>query len=88
VPTGPFYGFNRDGDEVSEGLICNWWRQGMMGGSAAHYDCIDAFSETDFTEDLQAVSLPALLMHGEDDLANNRLPNSNNIVTKAADKRQ
>ncbi|UVO49933.1 alpha/beta hydrolase [Sphingomonas sp. SUN019] len=67
VPTGPFYGFNREGAEVSEGLIRNWWRQGMMGGAKAQYDCIVAFSETDFTEDLQAVSLPVLLMHGEDD---------------------
>jgi non-heme chloroperoxidase len=67
VPTGPFYGFNRPGVEVSEGLIRNWWRQGMMGGAKDHYDCIAAFSETDFTEDLQAVSLPVLLMHGEDD---------------------
>lgn len=67
VPTGPFYGFNREGADVSEGLIRNWWRQGMMGGAKAHYDCITAFSETDFTEDLQAVSLPVLLMHGEDD---------------------
>jgi len=67
VPSGPFYGFNRDGAEVSEGLIRNWWRQGMMGGAKAHYDCITAFSETDFTEDLKAVSLPVLLIHGEDD---------------------
>ena len=67
VPSGPFYGFNRPGAEVSEGLIRNWWRQGMMGGAKAHYDCIEAFSETDFTEDLKAVSLPVLLMHGEDD---------------------
>ncbi|MDK2761971.1 MAG: alpha/beta hydrolase [Sphingopyxis sp.] len=67
IPGGPFYGFNRDGAEVSEGLIRNWWRQGMMGGAKAHYDCITAFSETDFTDDLKAVSLPVLLMHGEDD---------------------
>jgi non-heme chloroperoxidase len=67
VPTGPFYGFNREGAEVSEGLIRNWWRQGMMGGAKAHYDCISAFSETDFTEDLTVVTLPVLLMHGEDD---------------------
>ena len=67
VPAGPFYGFNREGAEVSEGLIRNWWRQGMMGGAKAHYDCISAFSETDFTEDLKAVSQPVLLMHGEDD---------------------
>ena len=67
VPSGPFYGFNRDGAEVSEGLIRNWWRQGMMGGAKAHYDCIRAFSETDFTEDLQSVTVPVLRMHGEDD---------------------
>ena len=67
IPSGPFYGFNRDGAEVSEGLIRNWWRQSMMGSAKAHYDCIAAFSETDFTEDLKAVSQPVLLMHGEDD---------------------
>lgn len=67
IPSGPFYGFNRKGAEVSEGLIRNWWRQAMMGGAKAHYDCIAAFSETDFTDDLEAVSLPVLLMHGEDD---------------------
>lgn len=67
IPTGPFYGFNRDGAEVSDGLIRNWWRQAMMGSAKAHYDCIAAFSETDFTEDLTAVSLPVLLIHGEDD---------------------
>ena len=67
VPAGPFYGFNREGAEVSEGLVRNWWRQGMMGGAKAHYDCVTAFSETDFTDDLKAVSQPVLLMHGEDD---------------------
>jgi non-heme chloroperoxidase len=67
VPSGPFYGFNRESTAVSEGLIRNWWRQGMMGGAKAHYDCIAAFSETDFTEDLKAVAQPVLLMHGEDD---------------------
>jgi non-heme chloroperoxidase len=67
VPAGPFYGFNRDGAEVSQGLIDNWWRQGMMGGAKAHYDSIAAFSETDFTGDLQAIQLPVLVMHGEDD---------------------
>lgn len=67
VPSGPFYGFNREGAEISEGLIRNWWRQGMMGSAKAHFDCIAAFSETDFTDDLKAVSLPVLLMHGEDD---------------------
>lgn len=67
IPSGPFFGFNREGAEVHEGMIQNWWRQGMMGGAKAHYDCIAAFSETDFTEDLKAVTLPVLLMHGEDD---------------------
>jgi len=67
VPSGPFYGFNRDGAEVSQGVIRNWWRQGMMGGAKPHYDCIKAFSETDFTDDLKAIDVPVLLMHGEDD---------------------
>ncbi|WP_395515860.1 alpha/beta fold hydrolase [Pseudorhizobium flavum] len=67
IPTGPFFGFNREGAEVSEGAIRNWWRQGMMGGAKAHYDCIKAFSETDFTEDLKAIEVPVLVMHGDDD---------------------
>ncbi len=67
VPAGPFYGFNRPGAKVSQGLVDNWWRQGMMGGAKAHYDCIKAFSETDFTADLKKVDLPVLIMHGEDD---------------------
>jgi non-heme chloroperoxidase len=67
VPTGPFYGFNREGVNVSQGLIQNWWRQGMSGGAKAHYDCITAFSETDFTEDLKAIQQPVLVLHGEDD---------------------
>jgi non-heme chloroperoxidase len=67
VPAGPFYGFNRPGAKVSEGVIDNWWRQGMMGGAKAHYDCIKAFSETDFTEDLKTIEVPVLVMHGEDD---------------------
>lgn len=67
VPSGPFYGFNRDGAEVSQGLIDNWWRQGMAGGAKAHYDCITAFSETDFTDDLKAIEVPVLFLHGEDD---------------------
>ncbi len=67
VPAGPFYGFNRPGAKVSQGVIENWWRQGMMGGAKAHYDCIKAFSETDFTEDLKKIDVPVLLMHGEDD---------------------
>jgi non-heme chloroperoxidase len=67
VPSGPFYGYNRDGAKVDQGVIRNWWRQGMMGGIKAHYDCIKAFSETDFTEDLKAIALPVLVMHGDDD---------------------
>ncbi|WP_170117239.1 alpha/beta fold hydrolase [Neorhizobium alkalisoli] len=67
VPAGPFYGFNRPGAQASEGVIQNWWRQGMMGGAKAHYDCIKAFSETDFTEDLKRIDLPVLVMHGDDD---------------------
>ena len=67
VPTGPFYGFNRPDAKVSQGVIQNWWRQGMMGGAKAHYDCIKAFSETDFTEDLQKIDVPTLVLHGEDD---------------------
>ncbi|PBC21081.1 MULTISPECIES: alpha/beta hydrolase [unclassified Mesorhizobium] len=67
VPAGPFYGFNRPDAAVSEGVIDNWWRQGMMGGTKAHYDCIKAFSETDFTEDLKAIDVPVLVMHGDDD---------------------
>ncbi|MEL6416575.1 MAG: alpha/beta hydrolase, partial [Pseudomonadota bacterium] len=67
VPSGPFYGFNRDGAEVSQGLINNWWRQGMMGSASAHYQCIAVFSETDQTEDLKAMNVPTLVMHGDDD---------------------
>ncbi|QNN65108.1 alpha/beta hydrolase [Sphingomonas rhizophila] len=67
VPTGPFYGYNRPGAVVSQGVIDNWWRQGMMGGTKAHYDCIKAFSETDFTDDLKAIEVPVLVMHGDDD---------------------
>jgi non-heme chloroperoxidase len=67
VAAGPFYGFNREGAKVSEGIIQNWWRQGMMGGVKAHYEGIKAFSETDFTEDLQAIEVPTLVMHGDDD---------------------
>ena len=67
VPSGPFYGFNRPGAQVDQGVIRNWWRQGMMGGAKAHYDCIKAFSETDFTEDLERIDVPTLVMHGDDD---------------------
>jgi non-heme chloroperoxidase len=67
VPSGPFYGFNRPGAKVSQGAVDNWWRQGMMGGAKAHLDCIKAFSETDFTEDLKKMDVPTLVMHGDDD---------------------
>jgi len=67
VASGPFYGFNRPGAKVSEGAIRNWWRQGMMGGHKPQYDCIKAFSETDFTEDLKMIDVPVLIMHGDDD---------------------
>lgn len=67
VPSGPFYGYNRAAAKVSQGVIENWWRQGMMGGAKAHYDCIKAFSETDFTGDLQKIEQPTLVMHGDDD---------------------
>jgi non-heme chloroperoxidase len=67
IASGPFYGFNRTGVLPIKGVIDNWWRQGMMGGIRAHYDCIKAFSETDFTEDLEAIDVPVLVMHGDDD---------------------
>lgn len=65
--TVPFFGYNRAGAQSSQGIQDNWWRQGMMGGIKAHYDCIKAFSETDFTEDLRSVDIPVLVLHGEDD---------------------
>ncbi len=67
IAAGPFYGFNREGARISQGLIDNWSRQGMMGDAKAQYDCITAFSETDFTEDLKAIYVPVLVMHGRDD---------------------
>jgi len=67
IPTGPFYGFNRPGAKVSQGLIDNWFRQGMMGSAKAHYECVKAFSETDFTEDLKKIEQPVLVIHSEDD---------------------
>jgi non-heme chloroperoxidase len=67
IASGPFYGFNRIGVTPIQGVIDNWWRQGMMGGIKAHYDCIKAFSETDFTEDLKSIDVPVLLLHGDDD---------------------
>ncbi|MHA6767442.1 alpha/beta fold hydrolase [Sphingobium ummariense] len=67
VASGPFYGFNRPDAKVTPATVQNWWRQGMMGGAKAHYDCIKAFSETDFTDDLKKIEVPTLIMHGEDD---------------------
>jgi non-heme chloroperoxidase len=67
LPEGPFYGYNRPGAKASEGVIGNWWRQGMIGGAKAHYDGIVAFSQTDFTEDLKKITVPVLVMHSEDD---------------------
>ena len=67
VPTGPFYGFNRAGAIVHQGVIRNWWRQGMMGSAKAHHDGIAAFSETDQSGDLAAITVPTLVLHGEDD---------------------
>ncbi|MFO0874138.1 MAG: alpha/beta hydrolase [Phycisphaerales bacterium] len=67
VASGPFYGYNRSGTTASEGVIGNWWRQGMIGGAKAHYDGIKAWSETDFTDDLKAIEVPTLVMHGDDD---------------------
>ncbi|WP_201783984.1 alpha/beta fold hydrolase [Pseudomonas sp. Root562] len=66
-PSGPFYGFNRPGAKLSEAIVDNWWRQGMNGGVKAQYDCIKAFSETDFTDDLKNIEVPTLVLHGEDD---------------------
>ena len=67
VAAGPFYGYNRPGAKAAEGVIRNWWRQGMMGSAKAHYDGIVAFSQTDFTEDLKKITVPVLVMHGDDD---------------------
>ncbi|MCB4823375.1 alpha/beta hydrolase [Roseicella sp. GB24] len=67
IASGPFYGFNRPGAQAAQGVVHNWWRQGMMGGAKAHHDGIRAFSETDFTEDLKVIGVPTLVMHGDDD---------------------
>jgi non-heme chloroperoxidase len=67
MPSGPFYGFNRPGAKVLEGVIANWWRQGMIGSALAHYEGIKAFSETDQTQDLEAIEVPTLVLHGDDD---------------------
>jgi non-heme chloroperoxidase len=62
-----FYSFNRPGAKVMEGVVGNWWRQGMIGSANAHYECIKAFSETDFTSDLETITVPTLVLHGDDD---------------------
>ena len=67
LPAGPFYGYNRDGVAPSQGIIRDWWRQGMIGSAKAHYEGIKAFSETDFNDDLKAIAVPTLVMHGDDD---------------------
>jgi non-heme chloroperoxidase len=67
VASGPFYGFNRPGAKISQGIIQNWWRQGMVGSALAHYEGIKAFSETDQTDDLKAITVPTLVMQGDDD---------------------
>jgi non-heme chloroperoxidase len=67
VPAGPFYGYNRAGAKPSQGVIWNWWRQGMMGSAKAHYECIKAFSETDFSDDLKNITVPTLVLHGSED---------------------
>ena len=67
IPAGPFYGFNRPGARPQEGIIQNWWRQGMMGSAKAHSDGVVALSQTDFTEDLKKITVPVLVMHGDDD---------------------
>ena len=87
LPAGPFYGYNRPGAKPSQAVIWNWWRQGMMGGAKAHYDGIVAFSQTDFTEDLKKISVPVLVMHGEDDQI---VPYAEcrTAVGKAAEERQ
>jgi len=86
LPAGPFYGFNRTGVKASETIIQNWWRQGMMGSAKAHYDGIVAFSQTDFTEDLKKITVPVLVMHGDDDQI---VPyaDSGHIVGQAAKER-
>lgn len=80
ISSGPFYGYNRPGAEPSQAVIWNWWRQGMMGGAKAHYDGIVAFSQTDFTDDLRRISIPVLVMHGDDDQI---VPYANSAVLSA-----
>ena len=80
VAAGPFYGFNRDGADVKPGIIDNWWRQGMMGSAQAHYEGIKAFSETDQTDDLKAITVPTLVLAGDDDQV---VPYKNAAVVQA-----
>lgn len=67
MPSGPFYGYNRSGAQISQGVVQNWWRQGMMGAAKAHHDGIKAFSGTDQTADLKAITVPTLVLQGDDD---------------------
>ncbi len=67
LPSGPFFGYNRPGAKPSQGVIDAWWLQGLMGGHKNTYDCIKAFSETDFTDDLKKIDVPTLVIHGDDD---------------------
>jgi len=76
----PFYGFNRTSAKVQDGVVANWWRQGMMGAANAHYECIKAFSETDFSGDLNAIEIPTLVLHGDDDQI---VPHQNTSVLSA-----
>ncbi len=86
VPTGPFYGFNRPDAKIYPGVIQNWWRQGMMGSAKAHYDGVKAFSETDQTEDLKAITVPTLVLHGDDDQVV-PIADSAELSVKASEKR-
>ena len=82
VPSGPFYGFNRDGAQVQQGVVRNWWRQAMMGSALAHYEGIRAFSETDQTEDLKAIGVPTLVLHGTADTL--AAPSSADLIERGA----
>ena len=86
VAAGPFYGFNRPGASASQAIIWNWWRQGMMGGAKAHYDGIVAFSQTDFTEDLKKITVPVLVMHGDDGVGSRALPGFRPAVGSTSQK--
>ena len=87
LASGPFYGFNRPGADVSQGVIQNWWRQAMTGSAQAHHEGIKAFSETDFTDDLRAIDVPTLIMHGDDDQIVPIANSSEKAATLIADAR-